>query len=262
MFETTRFESERRLPASAVIALGLSAFAAMIVGIAPGVLADVDMEAIADQFPALFVEGFGLQHLGTIEGFVAIELYQFVWLVGFGGYVAYSAAGTIAGDVETDRMDTLLAAPISRRRLLLEKFLALLTPILVVNLVVFGVVYASAALVDEPIAFVDLAAVHALSIPYLLCCGAFGMLASVAAPRRLLAEGVAVGAVVATFLVEILVGTTDVSWLGWVTPMRYYEPLTILTAGTYDLAGAGVLLGATVAFIAGSAWLFGVEDIE
>lgn len=262
MLETARFEAERRLPGTAVLALGFSAFAGMVLLIAPGIVEDIDIEALLEQFPPGLVEAFGLDRMGTLEGFIAIELYQFVWLVGFGGYVAYAAAGTVAGDVETGRMDTLLAAPVARHRVLLEKYLALLTPILLVNVVLFLVMYLGAGLVGESLDVADFAAVHGFSIPYFLCCGAIGMLASVATPRRLFAEGAAVGAILGTFLFGTLVAGTDLSWLRTLTPMEYYDPLTILTTSTYDLAGAAVLLGASIVLLGASVWLFAVEDIQ
>lgn len=262
MFETTRFEAERLLPASAVIALSLAAFGGMMTLAAPGILGDVDMEAFLEQLPPALIERMGLAEMGSLEGFIAIELYQFVWLLGLGAYFAYYAAGTIAGDEEEGRLDTLLAAPVSRRRLLIEKYLALLLPIVVVNVIVFVAVYAAAVFVNEPIAIADLGAVHVLSMPYFLACGAFGMLTSVASPRRLIAEGVGAGGIIGTFLLESLVTPTDVAWIGAISPMRYYDPLTILTASEYDLGGAGILLTASIALIGVSSWLFGRSDIH
>ena len=262
MFETTRFESERLLTASGVIGVSLAAFGGMMTLIAPGVIGDVDIAALLDQFPAAMVEGMGLGHMATIEGFIAIELYEYVWLLGLGAYIAYTAAGSIAGDIETGRMDTLLAAPISRPRLLIETYLALLTPIIIVNAVVFAGVAVASRVAGAPLPLADLAAVHVLSVPYLLACGAVGMLASVAAPRRRIAEGVAAGTIIGTFLFETLVLNTDLEWLGGIAPMRYYDPLTILTAGEFDLAGAAILLAAAVVLLAGSARLFAEGDIQ
>lgn len=261
MFETVRFESERRLTGSAVVALGLSAFAAMMILIAPSILDEFDVAALTESFPPALVEAMQLDVIATIEGFMALELYWFGWLLVLGIYVAYSAASTIAGDIDDGRMDTLLAAPISRQQVLLEKFLSLLTPILVVNVVVLAVVYAGTQLVNEPIAAADLVAVHALSIPYLLFWGAFGMLASVLAPGRAIAEGIAAGALVATFLVETVADGTNIDWLGLVSPTRYYDPVTILTASEYDYTGAGLLIAAAAVILLVSGTLFARRDV-
>lgn len=261
MFETARFEAARRLPGSAVVAAGLSAFAAMMVLVAPGILAEFDVAALTESFPPALVEAMQLEVIGTIEGFLALELYWFGWLLVLGIYVAYSAASTIAGDVEDGTMDTLLAAPVSRRQVLAEKFLSLATPILVVNVVVLGVVYGGTQLVGEPVAAVDLVAVHALSIPYLLFWGAFGMLTSVVVSSRVLAEGVAAGTLVATFLVETVADGTDIDWLGLLSPTRYYDPVTILTASEYDLVGAGVLLAGAAALLLAGGAVFARRDV-
>ena len=262
MFETARFEAERRLAGSAVVALGLSAFAAMMVLIAPSILDEFDVAALTESFPPALVEATQLDVIATIEGFMALELYWFGWLLVLGVYVAYSAASTIAGDIDDGTMDTLLAAPISRQQVVLEKFLSLLTPILVVNVVVLAIVSAGTQLVNEPIAAADLIAVHALSIPYLLFWGAFGMLASVLAPQRVIAEGVAAGALVATFLVETVAEGTDIDWLGLVSPTRYYDPVTILTASEYDYTGAGLLLAGGAVVLLASAVLFARRDVQ
>jgi ABC-2 type transport system permease protein len=261
MFETARFESRQRLPGSAVVAAGLSAFAAMMILVAPSILNDIDIESLLEAYPPAMVEAFDLEIIGTIEGFIALELYWFGWLLVLGIYVAYSAASSVAGDIDDDRMDTLLAAPISRGQVVSEKFLSLLVPIVVVNVVVLVVVYAGTQLVDEPIAAVDLIAVHALSVPYLLCCGAFGMLASVVAPRRLVAEGVAAGALIGTFLLDTLTEGTDFDWLGTVAPMHYYDPVAILTASEYDYEGAAVLFVAAVVLLVASQMWFARRDI-
>jgi len=262
MFETARFESERRLTGSAVVTLGLSAFAAMMVLIAPSILGEFDVAALTETFPPALVEAMQLDVIATIEGFIALELYWFGWLLLLAIFVAYSAASTIAGDIDDGTMDTLLAAPISRWQVLGEKFLSLLTPIIVVNVVVLAVVYAGTQFINEPIAAADLVAVHALSIPYLLLWGGFGMLASVLAPRRVVAEGIAAGAVVVTFLVEAVADGTDLDWLGVVSPTRYYDPVTILTASEYDYTGAAVLLAAAAVLLLASGALFARRDVQ
>lgn len=262
MFETVRYESRQRLPASAVIAGSLAVFAGLVLLIAPGVVNDVDMEAIFDQLPPALVESLGLEALGTIEGFIAIEIYQFIWVIGLGAYIAYSAAGTIAGDIETGRLDGLLAAPISRSRLFVEKYLALLTPIILVNIVVFVVIYGGSHLIEEPLDLLDVGMVHLVSVPYLLLCGAVGMVASVTLPRRLIAEGVGAGAIIGSFLLKSVVGPTDYAWLGAIAPMRYYDPVTMMTASEYDLTGAAILTAATIAALVVGAWSFRRRDIQ
>ena len=54
---------------------------------------------------------------------------------------------------------------------------------------------------------------------------------------------------------------SDVAWLGTLAPMAYFDPNAILVGGTYDLAGALVLLGITAALVLASRVRFERMDI-
>mgnify|MGYP002760795113 FL=1 len=261
MRETARYEGRGNLLASVTIGGCLAAFGGLVTALTPGILDDFDIETVVANLPPAVAEGFGLEAIGSPGGFIALELYQYVWLVGLGSYLAYSAAGSIAGDAQAGRLDMVLAAPLSRRGLLAGKFLAYLVPVLVVNAIVGGVVIGVNAAVGAGIEPAWLVAVHLLSVPYLLVCCAIGVTASVFADRRSQAEGVAVGTVVGTFVLSTLLGGTALGGLTRLTPASYYDPLAILTTGEYDLLGAGVLLAATVGLLAVAAAGFERADI-
>ena len=52
-----------------------------------------------------------------------------------------------------------------------------------------------------------------------------------------------------------------IEWLGTLSPMRYYDPLAVLTASEYDLAGAAILLGAAAALLLAAAAGFREVDL-
>jgi ABC-2 type transport system permease protein len=159
-------------------------------------------------------------------------------------------------------MDMRLSLPVSRRRIVGEKFLSLLVPILVVNLLTPIVVYGGVLLVGESISATDLVAVHALSIPYLLACTAIGLAISVALDREGRAQRAALGAIFGLFMIESVVTGTDVEPIGAVSPTRYFDASAILIDGTYDLAGAAILLAATVVIVLASQWWFSHRSLE
>jgi len=263
MLELARFEAERRRKGTAALVVGVSVVAAFFVGLFPSIEgADVDIDAMLEAYPPAMQEAFGIATLSTIEGFLAVELYGFVWLLLLGLYFAYSAAGLIAADVERDRMDLTLSLPVSRSRVLGEKFLTLLVPILALNAVVPVVVYASTAAIDHPIDPVALLTVHALSIPYLLACAGIGLVLSVLLDRADVARRLAIVVVFVLFLVESIAATTeDLEWLGYASPTYYYDPTAILVEGSYDLTGMGVLLAATGVLVLASKLRFERADV-
>jgi len=102
---------------------------------------------------------------------------------------------------------------------------------------------------------------HAFSIPYLLACAGIGLALSVAVSRTSIAQKAALGVVFGLFLVESLVADTDFEPLGAISPARYVDPNAILVDGSYDVAGAAILLVAAAALVAASARWFARRDV-
>lgn len=242
MFEFTRYDGRKRLRGSLYLSIGMAALAAFAVWAFPSYSEAMDMDQLLDAFPETMIRAFNIQSMSSLEGFLAVELYMFGWVILLGLYVAYSAASIVAGDVERGRLDTLLAMPISRPRLALERFAALAVPILAVNVVTSLVVIGTARAIDVSIAAGDVVALHLLSVPYLFACAAIGLLASVLFDRASVAERVALGVTFGLYLLESLLAETSLEWIGMLAPMRYFDPNAVLLDGTYDLGNVAVLL--------------------
>jgi hypothetical protein len=107
----------------------VSALAALDIWVYPSFRDAFEGEEFLDAYPDQLLQLFDIQTMTTIEGFLATELYVFGWILLLGLYVAYLAAGRVAGDIEHERMDILLSLPISRARTVTEVFAALAVPI-------------------------------------------------------------------------------------------------------------------------------------
>lgn len=261
MLETARYESRRRLRGTAVLTVAVSLYVGFIVWYYTA-LEDVDYEAIFQDLPPAMIEAFGIDALGTIEGFLGTQVFNFLWLLGLGLYFAYAAAGIVAGDVETGRLDLLLSLPLSRSRLLVEKFASLLVPLAALNVVVGVVIYVLSVAVGESIAPGSLVLAHVLSVPFLLVCAAVGLVCSVVATRTSVAERAAVGVVFVLYLVESVVGGgTDFEVIQYVSPTNYYDPTPVLVDGTYDPLDPVVLLAAFVVLLALAQAVFRRRDL-
>ncbi|MFC4451149.1 ABC transporter permease [Halorussus aquaticus] len=265
MLEIAEYESERKMKGTLVLAALLAAMSLLFVSLFPSIASSgVDFEAYMESLPPAVRAAFGATgavSITSIEGFLAIELYQFFWVLMLGIYAAYLAGGLVADDVERDRMDLLLAAPITRRQVVVEKFLSLVPVVVAINLVVGTAVYVTVLAINESISVADLAMAHLLSIPYLLACGAIGLVLSVAFDTADVAKRGGLGAVFGLFLLESVSASADADWLSAISPTRYYDPTAILVQGEYDLAGALVLLTGTALLVAASAEWFRRKDI-
>jgi ABC-2 type transport system permease protein len=261
MFEFARYDARKRVRGSVFLAVGMSLLAAFAVWAYPSYSEALDMDQLRDAFPEPMIRAFNIESMASLEGFLAVELYMFGWIILLGLYLAYSAASIVADDIDRGRMDTLLSMPVSRPRLAIERFVALGVPILAVNVLVPVVVLVSAALIGESLSVVDLVALHLLSIPYLFACAGIGLLASVLFDRASIAQRVALGVTFGIYLLDSLLRGTDAELLGALAPMRYFDPNEVLLDGTYDLVGTAVLVGMTALLVAVSQAWFVRRDI-
>lgn len=261
MLDLARFEGRQRVRGAVVLTVALAGFAALYIAVYPSMAASIDLDQLMQAYPEPLLKTFGVESLATMEGFLASELYTFGWLLLLGLYFAYAAAGLIADDVERGRMDVLLSLPVTRARVVVEKYLSLAVPLVLVNVVMPVVVYVGARLVDYPVAAEPIVVMHAFSVPYLLACAGVGLALSVVVSRTGIAQKAALGLVFALFLTESLVADTDFEPLGVFSPTRYVDPNAILVDGSYDVAGAAILLVAATALVAASAQWFARRDV-
>lgn len=262
MLELARFDGRNRLRGSVYLSIAMAALAALMVWVFPSYSdAFGGDEEILEAMPAVMIRMFDIQTFASLEGFLVFELYVFGWIILLGLYVAYLGAGTVADDVERGRMDVVLSMPVSRARVLLERYAALAVPIVAVNVLTPIVVYVGGELIDEPIPAADVLAVHLLSIPYLFVCGAIGLAASVIADRVGIAQRIAIGATFGLFLIESLLVDTDYERFGAISPTRYYDPNEILLEGTYDLGNVAVLFAMGLVLVVASHLRFKRADI-
>lgn len=260
MFEVARYEGERRAMLALTIVVAAAFYGTMFVAIAPS-FTDLDLASLFAELPKQLTEGLGIESMNTLSGILSVELYQVGWLLVLGIYLAYNAASMIAGEIESGRIDSLLAAPVSRTRLAGEEFLSLLLPILAINAVTPIVLFVAAGFLDETLDPVNLVVLHALAVPYLLCCAAVGFVFSVFLTDESHARIAAVGTLVVTYLLETVFIGTDYEVLGVIAPMNYIDPTAILVDGSYDLAGGAILLVAAVVLVLAGLVRFGRMDI-
>ena len=262
MLEIARYEGRKRVRGSLAFAAGNALLTGLYVWMFPTITGSVDLDEYVEAWPPALREAFGVTSLGSIEGFLAAELYAFVWVILLGLYLAYAAASLIAGEVERDRMDMLLSLPISRARLVVEAFASLLVPVLILNAITPVVVFVAVSMIGESLSTVDLLAVHVFSIPYLLTTAGIGLACSTYFDRASVAQRVAMATVFGLFLVDSVVTNTDFAALGAASPSRYYDPSAILVEGDYGLVGFVILVVAAVALVGGSVAWFSRKDID
>ena len=255
-----RNESRRLLRGSLVLGGAYALLMLFILSVFPS-MAD-EAELIEEAFPEAMHGLFGFEEMHTLEGFIGSYVFSLMWVVFIGLYVAYVAGGMIAGDIRERRMDLILSNPVSRESVVLQKFASLWVPITVLIVIQLVMLYGGSIVLDETLDPVVITLLHLLSVPYLLVCGAIGIILSVVLGREETAQA---GALAIVFLLWLLDGLSeldpDYEWIGEVAPSRHFDPAEILIHEEYAWVDAALLLVAGIALLGIALFVFVRRDI-
>ncbi|MCK4433213.1 MAG: ABC transporter permease subunit, partial [Methanomicrobia archaeon] len=126
---------------------------AMVIAIFPTVKESSGIQEYIHSLPEPFLSIFGRSGLDItiLEGFLNMELYQWGWVLLLGVYFAFISSSLISKEIENKTIDMLLSNPVSRGRILLEKFLGLVPSIVLINITTPLVILGCAAYINETI---------------------------------------------------------------------------------------------------------------
>ncbi len=104
--------------------LGLAGLAYLTLLFYPSIGANSEFDQLFEQIPQL--QGFlgDVASFSTLEGFITSQFLSFMPVV-LAVYIVMAAVGSVTGEIESGTMDFLLAHPLPRWRVALEKYAAL-----------------------------------------------------------------------------------------------------------------------------------------
>jgi ABC-2 type transport system permease protein len=238
-----------RLKALAWWAVGIGGFVLLSQGFWPFVDDQRDqLEEVIKAFPPELMAIFGVEEGGdpfSPTGYMSSRGFGWIIPVVLSLYAASLLARTIAGEEEENTLDLLAANPVSRTRILVEKWAAL-----VVVLVVLGAVLVGALMVGDRVFGLGIPPsgyAGAATMAVLLALG-FGTLALVLGAwgvSRGAAMGATAAAAVTSFLLNSLgAAVPELETVRRISPFYYYESTTPLRNGLDPLHSA--ILGGIV----------------
>ena len=244
--------------------LGLVGMVALIVAVYPSVR---DNPAIADlrkSYPdalKAFVAFGGDFDLASPAGYLGSELFSLMVPLLLLIAVVGRAAGTLAGEEEGGTLDLLLANPISRRRLALEKLVAVVLEGLGLGLVLWLSLLAGARAAGMEISATNLGAATAAATLLALAFGTIAFALGAATGHRARATAVTAVLAVAAYLVNGLAPL-----VGALEPLQKWSLFYHYTAGDPLRHGLGaghvtVLIAVTLVAAAAAPLLFERRDL-
>ena len=245
-----------------VLLLAFSGLVVMIISIYPGMKESIDMWV--DNLPGFAMTTFGRSTLemSMVEGYLNIEFYQWGWVLILGIYFAFISSSSISREIENKTIDMLLSNPVSRARVVLEKFLGLLPAIILMNVATPIVILGYLKYINEAIDMIYLFYTHFVSIFYLCAICALGLLLSVIFDETRKANVLAIGVVSGMYIMEILSLISEkYAGLGKISIIHYYDPGEILVHHTIEITDVVILLIMTALLLTTAVLYFDKRDI-
>jgi ABC-2 type transport system permease protein len=218
---------------------------------------------LVQNYPEALLAFFGVEKggLGSAAGYLQAELFGLMLPLMLIGYMIAAGSAATAGERESGTLEFLLAQPVSRRRVLLQKCLGLCT-----SLVVITACFAVVLVVSTRVFALDIAAPHLLTATasaYLLAAlfGAIALLVGCMTAHRALAAGIASAAAIAAYLLSSLAAlVAGLKRFRPMSPFWWYSGHDPLRQGLEPLHIA-LLLSATLVCIAAAVVVFERRDL-
>jgi ABC-2 type transport system permease protein len=209
--------------------IGLGLMSALVVYIFPsysGQLADIEI-------PEAMRAMIGDVDYGTAEGFVSAEFLSWTPLV-LVIFAIMGGTGTLAGEEANGSLDIVLAQPVSRTRVAIEKLLGLLVATLEICAIIYLGWLISVPFVEIDLGLGELAVATLSLVPLIAFFQAFSMWAGVTLPSRGLATGTAVALAVVSYFVYYLANIVDaLEPLQQLSVFYHYHGTEVLTNGVH-----------------------------
>ncbi len=237
--------------------LPLGLMSAFVVAIFPSVQSS--LTTAMQSYPEGLKEAFGIGELSNVGQYLYAEMLSLIVPLAAGYLAVRAVASGLAGAAESGRLDVLLSAPVSRRRICAAGFLATAVEVALVLLLTglltaLGSVLAGAGLRAGP-ATAGFASVW----PLALLAAGLGVVVCGISLRTAVVTGSVAGVLVAMYVLD-LVGKLDTSldWVRYASAFRYYG--NAIEDGIDPLAFVGMTLVAVLLAALG-ALLFERRDL-
>ena len=210
--------------------VGVALYMAMILAVWPSLEGSAQFADVAQDYPEALKAMFGgadaFDAITTPEGFLNSYVFSFMFPLLLVVLAVGVGASMLGEEHEFGLLDLLLAQPVSRRRVALEKSLVVAGQVTLITSVVVLIVLAGGPTVELDVAVSGVVAAGVGSLLYGILHGFVALLAGAALGRR--TPALAVGAVVA---VAGYLLTTIAELASWAEPLAKGSPLYHATVG-------------------------------
>ena len=233
--------------------VGLGITAALILAIYPSYSDALEGVELPEFYESLF--GEGVADLSNPRNFIQIEYFSWAPIL-LAVFAIIAGTGALGGEESAGTLELLLAQPVSRRKVLLQKLAGVTLATVLIHGLAASAFLLVAPLVDlkGEVGGFELAAATFSSLPFTFSCAALSMFVATLTPTRALAAGLMTAETVAIYLASVFADlVSGLEWLRYLSPIYYSDAQAVLTEGVMWwhqalLAGSGIALVALAVF--------------
>ncbi|WP_227999471.1 ABC transporter permease subunit [Nocardia australiensis] len=213
-------------------------------------------------YPEAMREAMRLNDMGSAAGYLGSTVFGLLLPLLMMGFGVTFGARAVAGDEESGYLDLLLAHPVSRTRLALQRFAGLVTGAVAIAALVFLGMLAIRSSADLDTIGIGEFAAQCVNLALLgVAFGALAIGLGAAIGKRGQVLGAAVGVGVLTYVAGNLAGVIGADWLKYFSPFHYYIGGEPLRHGM-QWADAGALLSITAVMVVVGFFRFNRRDLR
>lgn len=221
----------------------------------------MDMQETSSFEQFAFIPGY--QDMASYVGFLNIEMYQIFWVLILGIILGFIAASMISKEIEGKTFDLLMSNPISRKQIIVEKFLGLIPMVLIINLGAMLTIIGATIAINEELNFYNLVLTHSVSVFYFLSIIGLGLFISTIFDEKMKASIITMALVVGMFIIDsISQMSPDYDYIGYLSLKNYYKPYETLKFGDVYLTGLIIFIAFIVVSLIVTMIIFEHKDIK
>lgn len=199
-----------------------------------------------ESYPSVLVEAFGMNpnSFNTIEGFLSVEYFSFVWVIIISILIFSLGASIISGEIDKNTSEFSFTLPIKRQKIVLSKFLAsYLVSLIIILITLISVVIGIYVIGEIPYltGFLAFFVIVLALVFFLLALTTF--FSSIFNDKGKV-YGACGGFLILSYTIHIFAGISDkASAFHFLSFFKYYgTPGTILTSGSIEVKNIVVFL--------------------
>jgi ABC-2 type transport system permease protein len=244
--------------------LGVAVYLGLIVVFWPSIRGSSEIAEAIENYPEAMKEFFGgaaAFDYTRPEGFLNTQLFSLVLPLLLGSFAMGYGASTLAGEERTGQLDLLLALPVRRSRVVIEKMVALVAAVVLLTGLSALVVLVVGVAVELDVAVGNVVAACLGSGLVALLHGLLALSVGAGTGNRALALGVGTGVLVAGYFLQSLSGLVDALEPARVLSPLYHANGTIPIMHGLPLWHHLLLLALSVGLGGLAVWLFDRRDL-